>query len=387
MAVIGEASAILSTIQIGLSLAKTLYACVGEYKNAREDIISLATDVEATLTQAQELERLISSADASQILNERGLKLARKCSTDSERVIIKLLKLLAKAGISEGQTHNIKPDDIDVSKFRRATWVFVRSEVLEVRRELDSIKLSALFARSCIEAKSATSADDRDAAASRIVGLQRSRRIAQDRTRLRTERGRSSINHSGGKNDHQDSAPVARKDEGRNVVMEVAHGHEHSVREAARGIGDESNVSHDEARALQPPTMQSPREHDSPDRPLHNDLQRSAQLLRKSSQSSHAAPSATGMYPKPPPAEGQGMESPAMRTLGEHGTGSQEAVPATKAPEQPHRKDSIALYVGDTKLSIGGPTDINAVAKALTSPEVPEPQPGDGTEPKSPPSA
>lgn len=178
-----EASAILSTIEIGFSLAKTLYASVGEYKNARDDITRLATDVEATLTQAQELEALLASTStsAAQVLNKRGLKLERKCTTDSQRIVLRLLKLLTKAGVSERQAHNITPDDIDVSKFRRAAWVFLKKDVLEARRELDSIKLSALLARSCVEAKSAANADEIAAAASRIVGLQRSRRLAQDR--------------------------------------------------------------------------------------------------------------------------------------------------------------------------------------------------------------
>lgn len=179
MAGVGEASAVLSTIQIGFSLAKTLYACVGDYRSAREEITTLATDVEATLTQAQELDQLVASNGTHQLLNERGLKLAEKCNHDSKQMVQKLLRLLTKAGVPERNTQAIGLNDIDVTRFGRAAWVFFKPEVLVAKRELDSIKLTMLVARSCIEAQSASTAADRDAAVSRIAGLERSRMLAR----------------------------------------------------------------------------------------------------------------------------------------------------------------------------------------------------------------
>lgn len=179
MAGIGEAGAILGTIQLGLSLAKTLYACVGDYRSARDDIISLATDIEATLTQAQELDDLVASNETSKLLNERGLKLAEKCRNDSKAMVQKLLKLLTKTGVPEREAQAIAINDIDASRFRRAAWVLFKPEVTLAKRELDSIKLQMLVARSCIEAQSATNPTDRNAAASRLAGLEKSRWLAR----------------------------------------------------------------------------------------------------------------------------------------------------------------------------------------------------------------
>lgn len=178
MAGVGEASAVLGTIQVGFSLARSLYACVSEFRSAREDISRLATDVEVTLVQAQELEQLISNNDATKILNEHGLTIAKQCSVDSSNIVQKLLKLLTKAGVSEVRTQTVKPEDIDVSKFRRAAWLLFKPDVLVVKRELDSVKLQMLVARSCIEYQSAPSAAARDAAFHRIAGLEKSREVA-----------------------------------------------------------------------------------------------------------------------------------------------------------------------------------------------------------------
>jgi len=179
MAGIGEASAILGTVQVGLSLARTLYACISDYRSAREEISSLATDVEVTLTQVQELDRLVSDNDTTKLLNERGLKLAETCAKDSKLMVEKLLKLLTKTGVPERRSQAIRLDDIDVSRFGRAGWVFLKPQVIVAKRELDSIRLSMLFARSCIEAQSASNSADRDAAVSRIAGLERSRWLAR----------------------------------------------------------------------------------------------------------------------------------------------------------------------------------------------------------------
>lgn len=197
MAGIGEASAIVGTATVGLSLAKTLYACASEYRNARDDIISLATDVEVTIIQAQELAQLVSTNDTSKLLNDRGLKLAKQSCTDCNLIVPKLLKLLGKAGVPESQTQTIRPEDIDVSKFHRAAWILLKPEVLVVKRELDSIKLRMLVARSCIEWQSAASPADRDAAYHRIGGLERSADIARRLLRkARMENQRAAVPHA-----------------------------------------------------------------------------------------------------------------------------------------------------------------------------------------------
>jgi hypothetical protein len=178
MAGIGEATAIVATIEVGFSLAKTLIAVVSDYKSAREDISSVATEIDATLNQAAELDTLVKNNATTRRLNDRGLKLAEKCKLDSTRVVEKLMRLLTKAGVPEDQPSTIEPEDIEVNKFSRAAWVFLKPQILVIQRELNSIRLQILLAHTCIDAESAPSEKDRVAASKLIPGLRRSRQLA-----------------------------------------------------------------------------------------------------------------------------------------------------------------------------------------------------------------
>jgi hypothetical protein len=178
MAGIGEASAIVATIQVGFSLAKTLIAVVSDYKSAREDISCVATEVDATLNQAAELDALVKNNATTRRLNDRGLKLAEKCKVDSTRIVDKLMRLLTKAGVPEDQPSTIEPEDIEVSNFSRAAWVFLKPQIIVIQRELNSIRLQILLAHTCIDAESAPSEKDRVAASKLVPGLRRSRQLA-----------------------------------------------------------------------------------------------------------------------------------------------------------------------------------------------------------------
>jgi len=180
MAGIGEASAIIGVLQAGFSLATTLHGYVGDYKDARDDIISLATDIEATLYQVQALNDLVKSNKAAKSLDDNGLKQADNCVTESDKLVKKIIKLLAKAGVPESPSQVIKPEDINVSRFTRAYWpLWYKPSVEVVKRQLDSLRLKILLARSCIEARSGSTAAVRSEASSRIVGLAKSKQLAQ----------------------------------------------------------------------------------------------------------------------------------------------------------------------------------------------------------------
>jgi hypothetical protein len=178
MAGIGEATAIAATIQLGFSLAKTLVAVVGDYKSAREDIGNVATEVGATLNHAAELDAVVKNNASTRRLNDRGLKLAEKCKIDLTRIVEKLIRLLTKAGIPEHQPHTIEPEDIEVSKFGRASWIFLKPQITVIQRELNSVRLQILLVHTCIDAESAPSEKDRASASKKIEGLKRSRQLA-----------------------------------------------------------------------------------------------------------------------------------------------------------------------------------------------------------------
>lgn len=178
MAGIGEASAVAATIQIGVSLTKTLVAVVSDYRSAREDINNIATEVNATLKQAEELDHIVADNVRTKRLNHRGLQLALKCKTDSERIVQKLIKLLTKAEVPGHELYTFKVEDIEVSKFRSAAWHFWKPKLEVIKRELDSIRIQILLAHICISAKSAPGENERAALENLVPGLQRSRRLA-----------------------------------------------------------------------------------------------------------------------------------------------------------------------------------------------------------------
>ena len=180
MAAIGEISAIVGVLQAGFSLATTLHSYVGDYKDARDDIISLAAEIEATLNQVQALNDLVTTNKAAKSLDDSGLKQADACVTESDRLVKKIIKLLAKAGVSESPNRVVKLEDINVSRFTRAYWpIWYKPSVEVIKRQLDSLRIKILLARSCIEARSGSTAAVRSEASSRIVGLARSKQLAQ----------------------------------------------------------------------------------------------------------------------------------------------------------------------------------------------------------------
>ena len=119
---IGEASAIIGVLQVGLSLAKTLHGYIGDYEDARNDVVSLATQIEATLNQVKALNDLVTINKATKLLDDSGQQQADSCVTEADKIVKKIIKLLTEAGVPETPEQVIKPEDIDVCRFTRAYW-------------------------------------------------------------------------------------------------------------------------------------------------------------------------------------------------------------------------------------------------------------------------
>jgi len=100
MAGIGEASATLSVVLVGLSLVITLNTYLSDLSDARDDISSLVSDIEATLGQLRDLGKLIEKNESTKAWSEDGLRDAQKCVTDCEKIITKLRNLLKKSTAS-----------------------------------------------------------------------------------------------------------------------------------------------------------------------------------------------------------------------------------------------------------------------------------------------
>lgn len=191
MSGIGEASAVIGVVQVGFSLARTLNTYIGDYKDSRDSIISLAAELDATIIQVKELNSLIASSKSA---SDGSKKLAEKCTKDSDRLVKKLVELLTKARLPEDPDAivNISPGDIIPSRLTRAYWPFVKPQVDVVKSELHVMRTDILIARSCIQSQSGTTAADRTAGEESIVALARSRVLARKLLReARAEEKRS----------------------------------------------------------------------------------------------------------------------------------------------------------------------------------------------------
>jgi len=178
MSGIGEASAVIGVVQVGFSLARTFNTYIGDYKDSRDSIISLASELDATIIQVKELNSLVGN---SKTASEGSKKLAEKCIKDSDRLVKRLVELLTKARLPEDPEAiiSISPGDIIPSRLTKAYWPFVKPQVDVVKSELQVMKTDILIARSCIQSQSGATAADRTAGEESIVALARSRVIAR----------------------------------------------------------------------------------------------------------------------------------------------------------------------------------------------------------------
>jgi hypothetical protein len=181
MAGIGEASAVIGVVQIGFSLARTLSTYIGDYKDSRDSIISLAVQLDSTILHVKELNALIRSREAAGSVSEDSRKVAENAVTNSKRLIEKLVKLLTKADLPDDPDAivNIKPGDIDVRTLTRLYWPLVKPQVDVCCAELQSMKTEILLARSCIQAQTGSTPAERAAGEESIVALTKSKLLAR----------------------------------------------------------------------------------------------------------------------------------------------------------------------------------------------------------------
>lgn len=181
MEAVGGASAVLAVLQVGFSLARTLSTYIGDYKDARESIISLAGELDTTITQINELNALVENTESAAQLNENSRKLAKQCVDDSDRLIKRLVHLLTKAQLPEdpGQIVIIKPEDISVDRLTKVYWPWVKPQVDVVKSELFVMKQNILLARSCLQSRTGDTPALKSAGEAGIVAHAKSLHLAR----------------------------------------------------------------------------------------------------------------------------------------------------------------------------------------------------------------
>ena len=149
---IGEASAILTVAQLGISLSKSLIKFIEEVKDAPSHIQRIGNEILTTSERLKDIGELVDQNSQSKVLSEGGINSAVRCSTECQQIIQDVRILLCKNGWQDPAKDPDK-DEVDSSLFSTLRWPFVKIKLEVPRAELHRIKidLSLLFsaARVC----------------------------------------------------------------------------------------------------------------------------------------------------------------------------------------------------------------------------------------------
>lgn len=141
MDVVGSATAVLAVVQVGLSLAKALRESFKDYKDAKDDLISLAETTESTLVLVAKLEILIRDNDQTKTFSGGGVAIVTKYHRDAGRIVEDLVELLTRTGVTKNAGGKIEAKDSEVSRFTRVNWLGRKPRVKEKQEDLQTVRI------------------------------------------------------------------------------------------------------------------------------------------------------------------------------------------------------------------------------------------------------
>ncbi len=151
MAGIGEASAILSVAQIGISLSKSLITYIEEVKGAPSLIQRIGNEILTTSERLKDIGELVNQNPHTKVFSEEGINSAVRCSTECQQIIEEVKNALYKGGWQDHPKDSDK-DEVDTSLFSTLRWPFAKLKLDVPRAELHRIKidLSLLFSAAMV---------------------------------------------------------------------------------------------------------------------------------------------------------------------------------------------------------------------------------------------
>jgi len=189
MDVVGTASAVLGIFQVGFSLAKAIRETVKDYKDAADDLTSLAQDIESTLYMVSQLEKLILDNKKTGTFNAGGLAELNKCQRTTEQIVEALLGLLTKTGISHEPGTKIRPEDLVISRSHRRNWLGRKSQVKGKQEELTKVRLEVTTIILLRNVLQASSSDEKAMQQTLLLAFERDRRQKLRARRKKQKRG------------------------------------------------------------------------------------------------------------------------------------------------------------------------------------------------------
>lgn len=144
MAGIGEASAILTVAQLGISLSKSLITYIEEVKDAPTHIKSIGNEVFTTSERLKDIGELVDQNSQTKAFSESGISSAVRSSTECQQIIKEVKNVLFKGGWQDYPEDSDK-DALDTSLFSKLLWPFTKLKLEVPRAELQRIKLDLLL--------------------------------------------------------------------------------------------------------------------------------------------------------------------------------------------------------------------------------------------------
>ena len=144
MAGIGEASAIIAVSQLGISLSTALIGYVGEVKDAGPHIQRVADEISSTCDRLKELGDLVEQNPTTCLFSQEGLRKSERLASSCQSVIDEIRQALKKADV-EVNSKSFSSDELDISRFSKLYWPFIRNKLELPRTELSRLKIDLLL--------------------------------------------------------------------------------------------------------------------------------------------------------------------------------------------------------------------------------------------------
>ncbi|KAL9607653.1 MAG: hypothetical protein Q9167_007457 [Letrouitia subvulpina] len=159
---IGEASAILTVAQLGITLSNTLITYIGEVKDAPERIQRIGNEIATTSERLKDIGEIVEKNQTIYIFSDEGVRSALRCSIECKKIIVDLQAILAKGGWRQTSSA-LEKDEIDISLFSSLKWPFLKTKLEVPRAELQRIKVDLSLLFSSAMALKASKLTDRQA--------------------------------------------------------------------------------------------------------------------------------------------------------------------------------------------------------------------------------
>lgn len=138
-------ASVVGVVQFSLSAAKVLNQYVGDYRGAERDVRDLASEVERTFRQVDELQCLIKQNETTNRFSESNLRSATICCIKAQELGELLWDFLKKTNGDMPKDREVEEKDIQLSLFGRAKWPQAKPWVEEMRGKSSALKYDIMI--------------------------------------------------------------------------------------------------------------------------------------------------------------------------------------------------------------------------------------------------